>query len=192
MSTDQYSPRYGNQQSEQPRGRKRKVITVAAIAGTILGAAGVALAAILLTTNITGQASVSTVNTANDLDVTASAVNGSQLDCSDINVSSDNTTLTFNPKLTKPAGGSNASNVPVPGGTCTINLAVKNTGDTVIKLDQSSTVTAPAGWNITALTGNALGSIQPNATANATATLSATGAAVAGPVGGKLVYTDAA
>lgn len=179
---------------EPSRKRKRKAATVGGmIAAAIVGAGGVAIAAILPTTNITGATTVTTVNTSNDIDVSASSADGSRLICSPISVSDDNVTLTLNPKLTKPVGGANSSGVPIDGGRCTVKLAVKNTGDTPIRLDANqTTVQFPAGWTVESFTGPATGSIAPNATAEADAVIVATYDAVAGPISGKLVYTDAA
>ncbi len=178
--------------ADAPRGRKRKTATVVGLIGAaVLGAGGVALAAILLTTNITGTATVNEVNTANDLDVTATSADGSQLKCN-VNISDDNKTLTFNPVLTKPVGGSNSSGAPIAGGDCTVTLTVKNIGNTVIKLDGSSGITQfPAGWTATPIAGNALNPIPAGATATATIKVTATQSAVGGPIQGKLVYTDA-
>jgi hypothetical protein len=167
----------------------------AAIAGgLVLVGGGVALAAILLTTNITGTAKVNTVGTSNAITVVPSVSNGSALNCSDLKVSPDFKTLTFNPVLTKTINGSNSGTDPVKGGDCTITLNVKNTGTSTIKVDGSSGFTVPnEGWEITALTGDALNPIQPGTTASVSATLKATEAAKdGGTFGGKLVYTDAA
>lgn len=178
---------------EQPRGRKRKTATVfGLITAAALGAGGVALAAILLTTNITGAATINDVDTANDVEVSASAASGSQLDCSNIKISPDNATLEFNPVLNKPKGGGNASGVPIAGGDCTITLQVSNVGDTSIRLDGSSKVTGPKGWIIGTPTGPALGTIASGKTATATIPIKANQDAEAGAFGGKLVYTDAA
>ena len=102
-------------------------------------------------------------------------------------------TLNLNPKLTKPTGGPNSSGVPIDGARCTVKLTVKNTGDTPIRLDAIQTVVKfPEGWTVESFTGPATGSIAPKATATADAVIFATYDAVAGPISGKLVYTDAA
>lgn len=166
----------------------------AAIAGGIvLAGGGVALAAILLTTDITGTAKVNVVGTSNAITVVPSVANGSALNCSDLTVSPDFKTLTFNPVLTKTINGSNSGTDPVKGGDCTITLKVKNTGTNPIRVDSvSSKLTAPAGWKITAFSGNALAPIQPGVEASVSATLTATEDAKTGDqFGGKLVYTDA-
>ena len=174
------------------------------IVGGIVGflvtfAAGVAVAAILLSTSISGQASVRDVpgtgsggnggGVANkvSVDVDANATNGSNLDCSDITVSDDSTTLTFNPKLSKPAAnGANASSQPVQGGTCTIRIDVRNTGDVPLTVSDAA-LTLPDGWIVGATTGLD----QPIASKGKqqlTAEITATGAAQAGAVTGKLEY----
>ena len=170
--------------------RKRTIGILSGIG--VLAVGGVAAAAILLTTTVSGTATVNEVATSNSLDVSASSANGSRLDCSAINVSGDNKTLTFNPKLTKPVGGGNASNVPVAGGECTITLKVKNTGDTTLKVSPTSKLTAPAGWGLSAFSGNALAPIAPDQEATITAKLTATQAAVTGPVSGQIVYEEVA
>lgn len=189
MSTTEYQPYIRD--DRRPSGRKRKLGAVAAIMGTLLGIGGIALAAILLTTTIAGTATVNEVNTANDLDVTATSADGSQLKCN-VAISTDNKTLSFNPVLTKPVGGPNSSGAPIPGGECTINLAVQNIGQTTIKVDPTSGITKfPAGWTATPIGGNALNPIPAGQTATAVIKITATQAAVGGPIEGKLVYTDA-
>lgn len=171
----------------------RKAVITSVIGTVAAVGVGGAVAAILLSTDIGGQASVREVATKNEITVTASAANGSKLDCSDIAVTSDFTSLTFNPKLTKPVGGGNASNVPVAGGECTVNLAVKNSGDTTIRVDGSSNISKfPAGWTVSNFSGNALSPIAPGGTGILSLKLTATQAAVPGAIEGKLVYTDAA
>jgi uncharacterized membrane protein len=171
----------------------RKILCLplpAAIAGgVVLAGGGVALAAILLTTAIGGAATVETVTTSNSVEISASSVAGSQLTC-DVSGSTDAKTLTINPHLKKPAGGSNASGVPVPGGNCTIKVKVTNTGDTPIHVDGSSGITLPTGWTASPITGDALNPIAPKATASLSATIVANGDAVPGDITGKLVYSD--
>ncbi len=103
-------------------------------------------------------------------------------------------TLTFNPKLTKPVGGPNSNGTAdIPGGTCTLKLTVRNTGQVPIKLDTVQTVVPfPTGWAVERFDGPATGSILPGATAVAEADIVAKQNAVTGPITGKLVYTDAA
>ena len=154
--------------------------------------AGVALAAVLLTTNITGTATVKTVGTANEVAVSASAVNGSALDCSNIKINEDFTTLTFNPVLTKTVNGSNSGTTPVKGGQCTITVKVKNTGTTPIRIDQSSGINVPEGWTKNDPTGTGFENIAPGAEGSVSQTIIATEAAAdGGKFTGKLVYTDA-
>lgn len=165
-----------------------------AVTGGILGlgiVGGTAVAAILLTTNITGTATVTTTSTtANDLDVSVAAVSGPNIDCATgLAVSNDNRTLTFNPKLTIVAGGAN-SNAPAPGGDCTIKVTVKNDGDKAIHLDGTSGFDMPHGWEVTDFGGDALGTIGVGETKNATARVIAKNDAVTGPITGKLVYSD--
>jgi NPCBM-associated, NEW3 domain of alpha-galactosidase len=171
----------------------RSVPLPAAIAtGVLVLGAGVALAAVLLTTTISGKATVKTIGTSNSISVTASAANGSALDCSSLSVSRDFTTLSFNPVLTKTVNGSNSGTTPVTGGDCTITLNVTNTGTSTIQLDGTSAFTVPDGWSVTPLSGNALSPILPGASASVSAKLTATQAAAdGGTFGGKLVYTDA-
>ena len=180
---------------DQPRrGRKRKAGVVGGVIGTVVAlGGGVALAAILLTTNVTGATTVTEVNTRNDIDVTASSADGSRLVCSPISIDDDNTTLNLNPKLSKPVGGPNSNGTaPIAGGTCTVKLTVKNTGDVPIRLDTVQTVvTFPQGWSVTRFEGPATGSIAVGATAVAEADITANQDAVSGPITGKLVYTDA-
>lgn len=170
--------------------RNRRKFTIGGLLG-LLGGAGVATAAILLTTTITGNATVNSIATSNSVAVTASAVSGSQLDCTDVHVTDDSKTLTVNPVLTKHVGGSNSTGAPVPGGTCTITLTVHNTGNTPLKVDGSSAISAlPTGWNTTAFIGNALSPIAAGATATLAVTLSADQNAISGKFSGQLVYSD--
>lgn len=169
------------------------------IVGGIVGflvtfAAGVAVAAILLSTTITGNASVTPggpgSGTSNEVRVAVDAVNGSQLNCDDIGISDDFKTLTFNPKLTVPQHGENASNTPVPGGTCTVKVTVKNTGSSVIRVSPESGLTAfPAGWSATDFSVSTA-PIQPGQAQTISAKVVANHNAQAGPISGKLVYTD--
>lgn len=176
-------------------GISKRAKAIAGGVGGVVIAGGAALAAILLTTTIAGNATVNEVETSNSLNVSASAANGSRLNCSDIKVSDDFKTLTFNPVLTKPVGGTNAdpATVPVPGGDCTVTLKVKNTGDTTIKVDGTSNLSSfPKGWQPSGFSGNALSPIAPGAEGSLVIKVTATQAAEAGAITGKLVYTDAA
>jgi hypothetical protein len=95
---------------------------------TVLGA-GVALAAVLLTTNVGGKLTIKNVGTSNSIKVTGSADNGSALDCSKIDFATNGTQITLSPVLTKTINGGNATSTdPVPGGDCTINLSVQEHG----------------------------------------------------------------
>jgi hypothetical protein len=152
--------------------------------------AGVALAAILLTTTISGQTVINEVATSNDVDVTASSQDGSALKCT-VNLSADDKTLEIIPTLTKQIGGGNASGVPIPGGTCTLKFLVKNTGNTNIRVDESSILTLPAGWDKGPIEGLQQ-TIVPNAVHEITVNIIANENATVGSVTGKLVYTDAA
>ncbi|BBG03418.1 MULTISPECIES: hypothetical protein [Pseudonocardia] len=174
------------------------------IVGGIVGflvtfAAGVAVAAILLSTSISGQASVTNVpgtgsggnggGVANkvSVDVDANAANGSNLDCSDITVSEDSTTLTFNPKLSKPAAnGGNASTQPIQGGECTIMINVKNTGDVALAVGAAN-LNLPGGWIVGATTGLDR-TIPSGGNQRLTAVITATEAAQPGSVTGTLEY----
>jgi archaellum component FlaG (FlaF/FlaG flagellin family) len=159
------------------------------IAVTALGA-GVALAAILLTTTISGKATINEVTTSNSLDVSATSADGSALKCN-VSVNEDNTQLEINPVLTKLVGGGNASGVPIPGGECTLTIKVKNSGDTTIRVDGSSILTVPDGWTGGPYTGLET-PIAKGETGTVTAKITANQDAKAGDFGGKLVYTDAA
>lgn len=151
--------------------------------------AGVALAAILLTTTITGQTTIKQISTSNDVDVTATSENGSALKCNVV-LSNDDTSLQINPELTKQVGGGNASGVPIPGGTCTLTFTVRNTGDTTIKVDSTSDLILPAGWSKGPIEGLQT-PIAKGETGTITAVITANEDATEGPVTGKLVYTDA-
>ncbi len=193
MSTTDYTPHYRTD-DDRARGRKRKVSAVVGIVtAAALAAGGVALAAILLTTNVTGTATVNEVDTSNDIEVAASSVSGSRLDCSGVEIDADNVTLTLNPALTKPVAGPHPTRTaPIAGGVCTITLTVTNTGDVPIRLDAGQTVAQfPTGWAVTRFEGPATGSIAVGATAVAEADITAAQNAVTGPITGKLVYTDA-
>lgn len=160
--------------------------------GTLVAVGGTALAAILLTTSISGSAKINEVATKNEVSVVASSIDGSRLDCSDVTVSPDFKTLVFNPVLTKPVGGSNAvpASVPVPGGDCTVVLTVKNTGDVPIRVSDQSRLTGPAGWTISGFGGNGLAPIAPKGEGTISAKVTALQGATAGAFGGQIVYTD--
>ncbi|WP_181780520.1 NEW3 domain-containing protein [Pseudonocardia pini] len=148
-----------------------------AITGGIVGvgiAGGAALAAILLTTTIEGNASVSSETIARSVEVTGSG-KGTNLDCSDIKVSTDSGTVTVNPKLIIQNG---------QGGTCTLKAKLNNTGDqplTITKFD----LQGPAGWTIAPAVGTAVGqSIPAGQSGQAEAVVTATGTAQGGAVTG--------
>jgi hypothetical protein len=151
-----------------------------------------ALAAILLTTNITGKATIVSVSTSNAMDVSATSADGSALKCN-VAVNDTNTQLSINPELTKQVGGGNASGVPIPGGACTLTVKVHNTGDTTIKVASTSRRPSPSrtGWAVTDITGLDQ-PIAKGATGTLTAKITANQDATAGDFGGKLVYTDGA
>jgi hypothetical protein len=159
----------------------------AAIGVGLLGLGGIAAAAILLTTTVSGKTTIENVTTSNTVAIAASSDDGSRLTCV---VSGNADQLVINPKLKKPVGGSNSSNVPVPGGSCTITVDVTNTGDTPIHVDGSSALSLPTGWTYTPPAGPAFGSIAPKATASFSTTITATEAAAEGDITGKLVYSD--
>lgn len=160
--------------------------------GSLVAVGGTALAAILLTTSISGAATIHEVATKNEVAVVASSVNGSRLNCSDVTVSPDFKTLVFNPVLTKPVGGPNAvpASVPVPGGVCDIVLTVKNTGDVPIRVSDQSALNGPAGWTISGFGGNGLSPIAPAGTGTISAKVTALQGATSGAFGGQIVYTD--
>ena len=169
------------------------------IVGGIVGflvtfVAGVAVAAILLSTTITGNATVTQggpgSGTSNEVRVAVDAENGSQLNCDDIGISDDFTTLTFNPELTVPEHGPNASDTAVPGGTCTVKVTVKNTGSSAIQVSPESGLTSfPAGWSATDFSVSTA-PIQPGQEQTISAKVVAKHNAKTGPISGKLIYTD--
>lgn len=173
--------------------RKAKIVSGVAGALTMFGA-GIALAAFLLQTNVTGQATVISggpgSGTANEVRVSVQSTNGSQLNCDDIGISPDFKTLTFNPKLTVPENGPNASGQPIPGGDCKVSVTVKNTGANPIAVSSDSGVALPAGWVPTDFV-IPNGAIAPGAEQVISAKIVATDAAQSGAITGKLVYTDA-
>lgn len=157
--------------------------------------AGVALAAFLLQTTITGQASVDQggpgSGTSNEVRVAVDSVNGSQLNCDDIGISDDFTELEFNPKLTIPENGQNASGQPIAGGECTVNVTVKNTGSNSIQISpESGLPNFPTGWDASDFNVST-DPIQPGQEQTISAKITATDQAEAGSISGKLVYTDA-
>ena len=125
------------------------------------------------------------------MDVTASSVDGSALKCN-VSLSADDTQMTLDPVLTKPVTrGNNGSNDVVPGGTCTLKFTVKNTGDTTIRVDKTSDLTVPAGWEKGTITG-LQEPIGPGKVGVVTAEIIAHDNATEGDFKGQLVYTDAA
>jgi hypothetical protein len=184
------------------RGRRIVVfgvsLPVIPVALTVLGA-GVALAAVLLTTTVGGTLTIKTAGTANNITVTGSAENGSALDCSSIDVKADQSSITLKPVLTKTQNGGNATSTdPVPGGTCTLKFAVKNnsTNGKNIRVDATQTKfdNLPKGIKLVGVPGGeALAPIAPGATAELTVTLEADATAdgTGSFNGNKIVYTDA-
>ena len=172
----------------------RTVPLPAAIAtGVVVLGAGVALAAVLLTTTVGGTLTVKNQATANSITVTGSSKDGSALDCGDIKIGTDAKSLTINPVLTKTQNGANSDQpTPILGGDCTITLTVANTGTNAIKVDQTQTAfTTPKGITLKSLNGTAFDSIAPEKTGQIIAVLNADSSADGtGSFGGKLVYTD--
>lgn len=185
-------PRQGWEGSPANMKKFSKRAVVGGVIGTTVAVGGTALAAILLTTSISGQAEINEVATKNEVSVTASSIDGSKLDCSNVQVSPDFKTLTFNPVLTKPVGGSNAvpATVPVPGGKCTVVLAVNNTGDVPIRVSDQSRLDGPAGWTISGFGGSGLAPIAAGSSGTISATIEALQGATEGAFGGQIVYTD--
>ena len=151
--------------------------------------AGVAVAAILLSTTITGNATIRnapgepTPDPVTSRSVSASGTNTGALDCRQVGVSADSSTLTFKPVLTRPAGGQTGNE------SCTVTMKVRNTGTTTLTVDASSGFTAPAGWTVGGISGDAVtGPIAPGQVKDAKVTVTATPAAEAGDFSGKLVY----
>jgi len=169
----------------------RRVLTIGGIVGSTLALGGVAVAAILLITEVKGEATVQEVRTSNSIQLDVTSQDGPYLDCQNLDVSKDARLITFNPKLTKPVGGPNASNV-IPGGACTITGIVTNTGNTTIQVDPSSGFFFPKGWEVTPVSGNATRSIPAGKQGQFTVTITATDAAQPGPVSGQIVYAEAA
>lgn len=164
----------------------RKTKIVSGVAGALtMFAVGVAVAAILLSTSIVGNATIKQAapEPVTSRTVSASGTNGGALDCRQVGVSEDSATLTFKPVLTRPAGGQTGNE------SCTVTMKVRNTGTTTLNVDGSSGFNAPAGWNVGAITGDAVTSpIAPGQVKSATVTLTATPSAEAGAFSGKLVY----
>jgi hypothetical protein len=173
--------------------RGKKIVSGIVGAGLTFGA-GVALAAFLLQTNVTGNATVTQggpgSGTANEVSVSVQSTNGSQLNCDDIGISSDFKTLTFNPKLVVPQNGPNASGQPIPGGDCKVSVTVKNTGSKAIAVSPESGVALPSGWVPTDFS-IPNGAIAPGGSQVISAKIVATDKAQSGAITGKLVYTDA-
>lgn len=151
--------------------------------------AGVAVAAILLSTTITGNATIRTApgeptpDPVTSRSVSASGTHTGGLDCRQVGVSADWSTLTFKPVLTRPAGGQTGNE------SCTVTMKVRNTGTSTLTVDGSSGFTAPAGWRVGGISGDAVtGPIAPGQVKSATVTLTATPAAEEGEFSGKLVY----
>jgi hypothetical protein len=76
---------------------------------------------------------ITTVDTSNALEVSASSANGSALVCL-VAVSEDKHQAVDQPAPHEAGPRRNASNVPVPGGDCTPTVKVHNTGDTAIRV----------------------------------------------------------
>lgn len=152
--------------------------------------AGVAVAAILLSTTITGNATIRnapgepTPDPVSSRAVSASGSNTGALDCRQVGVSADSATLTFKPVLTRPADGQTGNE------SCTVTIKVRNTGTTTLTVDGSSGFEAPVGWNVGGIRGDAVtGPIAAGEVKSATVTVTATPAAAEGDFSGKLVYT---
>lgn len=151
-----------------------------------LTAAGMATAGVLLTTTVTGEATIRTVP-APEAKVALSVTGtlGGALDCRQVGVAADYRTLTFKPVLARTEGG------PSSEETCTLTLKVRNTGTVPVHLDtMATTIAGPAGWTASAPSGAATRSIAPNAVAEATVTITAGTQAVEGRFSGQLVYSS--
>ena len=121
--------------------------------------------------------------------LTADSEDGSRLKCV---VPGDATNLNIAAALKRPVIGSNGSSTtPIPGATCKLTFEVQNTGNTGIRVDESSILHLPDGWSFTTPVGPAFGPIAAGATSTFTTTITASEAATVGPITGKLVYTDA-
>lgn len=184
---------------------RRRVAIIGSLAFAGLAAAGMATAAVLLTTTVTGSATINTIQattpptntttpppsttTAPPKPAVAISATGNQqggLDCRQVGVSADYKTLTFKPVLTRVEGE------PAKAESCTVTLKVRNTGNTLIHLDASATqLEGPNGWTIGAPTGDAVSTeIKPAEVKTATIAVTATPSATTGDFRGQLVYAD--
>lgn len=169
--------------------RKAKNIVGGLVGFLVALGVGVAFA-LTLSTSITGQATIRTApptepEPVSSRVVSASGTNGGALDCRQVGVSGDSSTLTFKPVLTRPADGQTGSE------SCKVTMTVRNTGTTTLTVAPSSGFTAPAGWSVGAITGDAVTSpIAPGQTKTATVTVTASPTATAGAFSGRLDFTD--
>lgn len=133
--------------------RNRRRLGIGAVVGTLLGVGGVALAAILLTTTVTGTVGYSGTVVASQLG-NVSVTGDGGVSCSRDNRTKTDTSIAVNAEVQRLVGGGTAESVP---GTCLISLVINNTGAEPLTVVGPGIVEAaplPAGWTITGQSAN--------------------------------------
>ncbi|WP_181780521.1 NEW3 domain-containing protein [Pseudonocardia pini] len=163
----------------------RRIAIIGALTAVGFGAVSVATAAVLLTTSVTGTATIKTVPAPAEpkIALSASGTQNEGLDCRQVGVSADYTTLTLKPVLTRTEGQAAATE------TCTLTFRLRNVGTVPVRLDvAATTISGPSGWTASAPDGDATADIAPGAVKTATVTVTAAATATEGAFSGQLVY----
>lgn len=133
-------------------------IPVPAAVVALVALAGVAVAAIMLSSAVNTDVSVAETNKDASDDITNVAViGGEDLSCSNIVVSADGESVSLTAladKTTITAEGGETSLVEDSAGYCTLQATIKNTGDVKLKVDGVSVLNAPAGWTTKQMSGD--------------------------------------
>lgn len=155
---------------------------IAAVIGSILAVAGVAFAALLFTTTISGQTAFSDSTAGARIVKVDAGGNGGVTCTARANGGEDaaaKAVLSVSPTVKR-------INEKVQPGTCTVIATVQNTGTEPVKFGQF-TATVPAGWTFD-YKGDGPATIPPGQSAAYSAIMQATTDATVGAIRGELTF----
>jgi len=167
---------------------KKKVI--AGVSAALLAGTGVAVAAVVLTSDFTGTATAQT-NTENASDriesVSVAEENG--VECTVQNVTNEGFRLDAKATETVVKGeGGTTDTIESLAGNCVVTMKLKNTGEVPLEVKNAKLTQAPSGWSIVDLHGTGKNvTFQPEQTVTVQGTLKATDSAETGQLKGEVL-----
>lgn len=144
--------------------RNRRKLTVGAIIGSILGVSGIAIAAILLTTTITGTIAYGETTVSSNVGASDAEGTGG-VTCS---ATDDGTAVALAVEIKTITGGGQTQSVP---GSCEVAVTVGNNGGEPVTVNGGGLVATllPQGFGF--VPGDSVATIAPGSEANFTGTL---------------------